>query len=196
METGVKDLRIAFAVGEYFEASVVPVLTGVQEAGKALKELGARVEQVDLSWISDLAAANSRMTQADAAAFHQERLQQHPDWFGEDVRQRLEMGAALSVADYIRARQLQAEGRRRFELFFKEYDLLVLPTTPIPAPPIAGTAAVEAARQLTRFTSPFNLVGLPAISIPCGWVGGLPFGVQLVTRSWDEAGLLQCRLGY
>ena len=139
LEAGVKGVRIAFAVGEYIGNSAVPVLAGVEEVGKAFKELGARVEQVDLSWISELAAANSSMTQADAAAFHQERLQEHPDWFGEDVRQRLEMGAALPVADYIRARQLQAEGRRRFELFFQEYDLLVLPTTPIPAPLIEGT---------------------------------------------------------
>jgi aspartyl-tRNA(Asn)/glutamyl-tRNA(Gln) amidotransferase subunit A len=196
VEAGVRDVRIAIAVGDYIDASVVPVLAGVQDAGKVLKELGARVEQVDLSWVSDLAAANSRITQADAAAFHQERMQQHPDWFGEDVRQRLEMGAALPVADYIRVRQLQAEGRRRFELFFQEFDLLVLPTTPIPAPLIAGTGAVEAARQLTRFTSPFNLVGLPALSIPCGWVGGLPFGVQLVARPWDEAGLIRAGRAY
>jgi aspartyl-tRNA(Asn)/glutamyl-tRNA(Gln) amidotransferase subunit A len=149
------------------------------------------VERVDLSWISDLALSNSLMTQADAAAFHQERLREHPDWFGADVRQRLETGEATTSGEYIRARRTQVEGCRRFEIFFTKYDLLILPTTPIPAPPINGTGALEAARQLTRFTSPFNLTGLPALSVPCGKVDGLPFGVQLVSARWQEAKLLR-----
>ncbi|MBI4732456.1 MAG: amidase, partial [Chloroflexi bacterium] len=85
----------------------------------------------------------------------------------------------------------QAEGRRRFEMFFTKYDLLLLPTTPIPAPLIEGTGAIEAARRLTRFTAPFNLTGLPALSIPCDQVYGLPFGAQLITSHWREANLLR-----
>jgi aspartyl-tRNA(Asn)/glutamyl-tRNA(Gln) amidotransferase subunit A len=76
-------------------------------------------------------------------------------------------------------------------MFFTKYDLLLLPTTPIPAPPIAAIAALEAARQLTRFTAPFNLTGLPALSVPCGLVAGLPFGLQIVAPQWGEARVLQ-----
>jgi aspartyl-tRNA(Asn)/glutamyl-tRNA(Gln) amidotransferase subunit A len=191
LEEGVKDWRIALAVGEYIEACDPHVWTGVQEAGKAFKDLGARVEKVDLSWISELALANTCMTQADAAAFHRKRLTDHPDWFGADVRLRLETGAAITSGDYILARRTQAEGKRHFEMFFTKYDLLVLPTTPIPAPLIEGTSEIEAARQLTRFTSPFNLTGLPALSIPCGVVDGLPFGLQLVSAAWQEAKVLR-----
>lgn len=191
LEEGLGGWRVALAAGEYAEDCAPAVWAGVQEAGQLFKDLGARVEKADLSWLSDLALANTRMTQADAAAFHRERLAEHSGWFGADVRQRLEAGAALSSGEYALARRTQAEGRRRFEMFFNKYDLLLLPTTPSSAPTIEGTQALEAARRLTRFTAPFNLTGLPALSIPCGLAEGLPFGLQLVTRPWGEARLLR-----
>jgi aspartyl-tRNA(Asn)/glutamyl-tRNA(Gln) amidotransferase subunit A len=78
------------------------------------------------------------------------------------------------------------------ENFFKEYDLLILPTTPVTAPLIEGTDAIEQARRLTRFTAPFNLTGLPALSIPCGLDSkGLPIGLQLVSGAWKEASILR-----
>ena len=191
LEAGVKGCRVALAVGEYIDASDSEVLAGVRSAVQVFKELGAQVENVELSWIADLAQANTRMTQADAATFHHQRLAEHPDWFGADVLQRLQAGALLTSSDYVLARRVQAEGRRSFEMFFTKYDLLLLPTTPIPAPPIAAIAALEAARQLTRFTAPFNLTGLPALSVPCGLVAGLPFGLQILAPQWGEARVLQ-----
>jgi aspartyl-tRNA(Asn)/glutamyl-tRNA(Gln) amidotransferase subunit A len=192
LEAGVAGWRVAVAAGEYVEAADPEVLAAVGEAARVFKDNGAQVEKVDFSWLSDLAHANARMTQADAAAFHRERLAAHPDWFGEDVCHRLEKGAALTSGEYVLARREQAEGRRRFEVFFHEVDALLLPTTPIPAPPIEGTEAVQAARQLTHFTSPFNLTGLPALSVPCGLtLDGLPVGLQIVSRPWAEALVLQ-----
>jgi aspartyl-tRNA(Asn)/glutamyl-tRNA(Gln) amidotransferase subunit A len=190
LDAGVRDWRIAQAVGEYVEACDMEVWEGVKEAGMIFRDHGAQVEKVDLSWIADLAQANTRMTQADAAAFHRQRLSERPEWFGEDVRQRLEAGAALPATDYSLARRVQAEGRRRFEMLFTKYELLLLPTTPITAPLQTETQALEAARHLTRFTSPFNLTGLPAISVPGGLAGGLPFGVQLVAGLWKESKVL------
>ena len=191
LEDGVKDWRVALAVGEYVAASDPVVLAALTDAAGVFKGLGAQVEKVDMDELANLARANVQMTQADAAAVHRQRLAEHPDWFGVDVRQRLQTGAALTGVEYSLARREQAEGRCRCERFFEKYDLLLLPTTPIPAPLIEGTQAIQAARQLTRFTAPFNLTGLPALSIPCGFVAGLPLGLQLVSRHWGEAKLLQ-----
>jgi aspartyl-tRNA(Asn)/glutamyl-tRNA(Gln) amidotransferase subunit A len=192
LERGVGNLRIALAAGEYVEASDPDVLSALDGAAGVFIDLGAQVEKVDMSWISELALANSRMTQADAAAFHRERLASNPELFGADIRERLEAGTALTSSEYSLARRVQSEGRRRFEMFFTKFDLLLLPSTPISAPEIAGTGALEAARQLTRFTSPFNLTGLPALSVPCGFNGnGLPMGLQIVSKYWGEPQLMQ-----
>jgi aspartyl-tRNA(Asn)/glutamyl-tRNA(Gln) amidotransferase subunit A len=159
--------------------------------------MGAHLEEVDVSWLREAALANGLMTTSDAAAFHRERLQEHPDWFGADVRQRLEIGAAYTSTEYALARRTQAEVRRRLENLFESYDVLLLPTTPIAAPLIDGDDALERARLLTRFTAPFNLAGLPAVSIPCGFTAhGLPIGLQIVSRAWNEIGVLRAGYAY
>jgi aspartyl-tRNA(Asn)/glutamyl-tRNA(Gln) amidotransferase subunit A len=189
---GLKDRKLALAVGDYIEDCDREVTNAVREAARVFKELGARVMEVELPFLQEAAQANTLITQADAAAYHSQRLIDHPDWFGTDVHQRLETGAAYSSTDYVLARRTQVEIRRRCEQFFETHDLLILPTTPIPAPPIEGLDAVEQARSLTRFTAPFNLTGLPALSLPCGYTThGLPIGLQLVARPWGEVKVLQ-----
>jgi aspartyl-tRNA(Asn)/glutamyl-tRNA(Gln) amidotransferase subunit A len=192
LDDGVRNWQVALTMGEYIEVSDNEVLEKLDKAAQEFKNLGARVEKVDLPWLASLALANGQMTQADGAAFHRERLREHPDWFGADVLQRLQSGAALTSSEYALARRIQAEGRRRFEIFFEKYDILLLPTTPLPAPQIEETGAIDVARQLTRFTSSFNLTGLPALSIPCGFTAtGLPVGLQIVSKHWAEAKVLQ-----
>ncbi len=184
--------KIAFGIGDYIESADSEVLSAVREAAQVFAEgLGCRVQDVDVSWMRDAAIANKTMTQADGAAVHRERLKEHPDWFGEDIRRRLEDGAKTSSTEYILARRAQAEVRKSCEHFFEFHDVLILPTTPIAAPTIEGHDAVEQAARLTRFTAPFNLAGLPALSVPCGFTkDGLPIGLQIVSRAWADAKVL------
>jgi aspartyl-tRNA(Asn)/glutamyl-tRNA(Gln) amidotransferase subunit A len=184
--------RIALGAGEYIETSDPEILEAVRAATKIFAEqLGCRVQGVDISWLREAALANKTMTQSDGAAVHRDRLKEHPDWFGEDIRRRLEDGTQTSSTEYILARRTQAEVRKRFEHFFEAYDLLILPTTPIAAPTVEGHDAVEQAGRLTRFTAPFNLAGLPALSVPCGFTRhGLPIGLQIVSRAWADAKVL------
>ena len=183
--------KIALGVGEYIESADPEVLDAVRAAAKVFASFGCPIQEVDVSWMREAALANKTMTQADGAAVHRERLREHPDWFGEDIRRRLEDGAKTTSTEYSLARRTQAEVRKKCEQFFELYDLLLTPTTPIPAPAIAGNDAVEQAGRLTRFTSPFNLTGLPALSVPCGFTtGGLPIGLQIVSRAWADAKVL------
>ena len=192
---GMSGRKIALAVGSFIDESDAEVLEAVYKSTRILEKQGAIITEVNMDFLREAALANGVMTQADGAAFHRERLKEHPDWFGADVRLRLETGAAFTSSEYSLARRTQVEITRRFELLFDEYDALILPTTPIPAPVLEGENAIERARQLTRFTAPFNLSGLPALSVPCGFTTeGLPIGLQIVSRAWNEAGLL--RTGY
>jgi aspartyl-tRNA(Asn)/glutamyl-tRNA(Gln) amidotransferase subunit A len=192
IESGVREWRVALAAGEYIETAEPEMLAALDAAARVIKTLGAQVEKVEMSWLAELAAANGQMTQADGAAFHRERLKAHPDWFGEDVLERLRNGASLSSSEYALARRVEAEGRRRFEMFFEKFDILLLPTTPVSAPLMVDTGAINAARQLTRFTAPFNLAGLPALSVPGGFTEtGLPLGLQIVSKQWAETKILQ-----
>jgi aspartyl-tRNA(Asn)/glutamyl-tRNA(Gln) amidotransferase subunit A len=187
----VKGRKIALGIGEFVETAEPEVLQAVREAAKVFESLGCKVQEVDVSWLREAALANKIMTQSDGAAVHRDRLREHPEMFGEDIRRRLEDGASTSSTDYILARRTQAEVKKRCEQFFETYDYLILPTTPIAAPTIEGHDAVEQAARLTRFTSPFNLTGLPALSLPCGFTKeGLPIGLQIVSRAWGDAKLL------
>jgi aspartyl-tRNA(Asn)/glutamyl-tRNA(Gln) amidotransferase subunit A len=193
----VKGRKIALGVGQFIETSDPEVLRAVQEAARVFESLGCKVQEEDVSWLKDAALANKLMTQSDGAAVHRDRLKEHPEQFGDDIRRRLEDGANTPLADYILARRTQAEVRKKFEQFFESYDFLITPTTPIAAPTIEGHDAVEQAGRLTRFTAPFNLAGLPALSLPCGFTSdGLPIGLQIVSRAWGEFKVLNTAHAY
>lgn len=186
--------HIALAVDDYFtnpEFVDGEVLEAVQKAANVFEDLGGRVDPVPFPYAHDAAMANGLMTPADAAAFHHQRLSENPQGFGQDVLKRLQTGAAYTSTEYSLARRMQTILRCKFNEFFNEFDLLLTPTTPITAP-ISGSAdAVERARLLTRFTAPFNLTGLPALSVPCGWSKDkLPIGLQIISKAWAESKII------
>jgi len=190
--------KVAIGSGEFIETSDPEVLNAVREAANVFAEgLGCKVQKVNVDWMRDAALANKTMTQADGAAVHRDRLQEHPEMFGEDILRRLMDGAKTTSTEYSLARRTQAEVQKRCELFFETTDFLIVPTTPMAAPTIEGHDAVEQAGRLTRFTAPFNLTGLPAISIPCGFTkDGLPIGLQIVSRAWADAKVLNAAYAY
>lgn len=193
----VRGWRVALAEDPFFTKADGDVLAAVRAAAEVFASLGAQVIPVEFPGAYEAAKDNGLMTTSDAAAFHQERLTDLPEKFGEDIRQRLEIGAAYTSSEYSLARRNQTVLRRKVEQFFNEYDLLLTATTPIAAPLLEGPDAVEQARTLTRFTAPFNFSGLPAISLPCGFTEqGLPIGLQIVTRLWGEAALLRAAQAY
>lgn len=197
VQAGGRGLKIALAADDFFARTDSQVWSAVENTLDVFHELGAEVGRVPFPGMLAAGQANLIMVTSDAAAYHQQRLLTQPEGFGDDILRRLRQGAAYSSQEYIQARRTQTVLRRQFEQFFQKYDLLIMPTTPVTAPPIEGPDALEQARLLTRYTAPFNLTGLPAISIPCGFSAqGLPIGLQIIARPWDERRLLQAAYAY
>ena len=193
LDGGAGGLRVGLAASTLDETDA-EVADGVRTAADMLPSLGVRVEEVALPR-PDLFAAPNPIIGADAAAYHRERLEQRPQDFGADVLERLRRGAAWSAVDYAIARRQEAELRSALESFFRGFDALLLPTTPISAPVRTGQDALAAAARLTTFTSPFNRAGVPALSVLCGFTAkGLPIGMQVVAAPWRESTLL--RIGH
>ncbi|PWB53585.1 MAG: Asp-tRNA(Asn)/Glu-tRNA(Gln) amidotransferase subunit GatA [Anaerolineales bacterium] len=189
-DNGIQGWRIALANNDYFTDPEIidpEVHEAIQQSVTIFENLGARVDEVALSEAREAAIANGLMTPADAAAFHYQRLVEQPQGFGSDVLKRLQTGASFRAIEYAEARRLQTVLRHQFDQFFNEFDLLLTPTVPITAPRRGSADALERARLLTRFTAPFNLTGLPALSLLCGWSkSGLPIGLQIVGKAWTE----------
>ena len=135
LDGGVRGWRVALAADDFFtEKTDAHNWNAVEEAAQVFKHLGARVERVEVPQAYAAAAANGLMTTSDGAAFHHERMAQRMGDFGEDIRLRLESGAAVTSTEYSQARHLQAELRRRYAEFLSRYDILLTPATPVAAP--------------------------------------------------------------
>ena len=161
-----------------------------------LTEIGCSIHDVDLESLDQIYDKWLLIRRAEATAFHLGWLESSPELYGEDVRKLMELGKDVRAVDYVNALNARPSMIERFVNSMMGLDFLALPTTCIPAPLIGQSKVdikgkeVEVYSALNRLTLPFNYLGFPALSIPSGFVGGLPVGVQIVGRLFDEAGVL------
>lgn len=197
LDGGVKGLRLGVPREFFWDEADAEVLTVVRNAIRDLEKVGAEVREVSLPSLRYLAAAQSLIIHAEAGAYHREYLRTRSDEYGRSVRTRLIQGLFVNAADYLAAQRVRAQVRREFLDCLQDVDALVTPTVPITAPrldqSVVSVPGLEALPQyfLVRNTAPFNFTGLPALSVPCGQVAGLPVGLQIAGRPWEEATVLR-----
>ncbi|MBI2982934.1 MAG: amidase [Chloroflexi bacterium] len=197
IESGVRGLRIGVPSGHFFERSDAEVATIVREAIRVLEREGALVQECAFPPSELLLDTQRTIISTDAAAYHADRIREASGSFGADVLARLRGGEAVTGAQYAQARHQRDELRREILRLLGRYEVLATPTTAIAAPLTEGADAVAEAARLTATTSPFNLTGLPAISVPCGFTAaGLPVGLQIAGAPWREATVLRAARAY
>ena len=197
IDGSVEGLRVLVPTEHFFDDVDPEVEHAVRDAVVVLRGLGARIAERPLPHAGLLRDAQRAIITIDAATYHAVDLARRPNDYGDAVRDRLAVAETISKTDYAQARRDREIIRRAWGEVLREHDVILSPTTPIAAPPREGQDATTQASRLTVNTSPFNLTGLPAISVPCGFTrGGLPIGLQLAAGPWREGLLLRVANAY
>jgi aspartyl-tRNA(Asn)/glutamyl-tRNA(Gln) amidotransferase subunit A len=191
-----RGLRVGVLGGGLLTPSEPRVAAAVEKATQGLRQHGMRVRETRIPALDWTVATQLVTLRSEATAVHARWLRSRPGSYGRDVRVRLQLGALITASDYVLAQRMRARLREAVRRAFDEVDVLLLPTTPITAPLIGartvnwrtGPEPVDGA--LVRLTAPFNLTGVPAISVPWRQPRGLPIGLQIVGRWNDEATVL------
>jgi aspartyl-tRNA(Asn)/glutamyl-tRNA(Gln) amidotransferase subunit A len=191
-------LRLGVPRSYFLDLLDLEVAARFNEALARLRRAGAAVAEVDVPHGRDAASIYLHVSLPEAAAYHARTLDRAPDQYSPGVRLRLELGRYVLAEDYVRAQRGRLVLAAEIDDALRGRDALILPTLPIPAPPIgASTVSIDGIEHpiravMLRLTQLFDLTGHPAISLPAGTTdSGLPCGVQLVGRCGDTPALLR-----
>ncbi len=199
LDAGVRGLTLGVPANYFFDDVDPEVEAAVREAIAVLEAQGAALREVEIPYAAQMMAVEFGIVVPEASAYHQEMLRESGERYTDDVRVFLEAGETVLATQYIKALRVRTLVQQAFRRVFEGLDALVCPTLP--------TAAAEVGQQTFTFPSgaqkpvidawvghsaPGNVTGLPALSLPCGATSaGLPIGLQVIGRPFDEAGVLR-----
>jgi aspartyl-tRNA(Asn)/glutamyl-tRNA(Gln) amidotransferase subunit A len=189
---------------EYFFDLIDPEVEGaVRQAIEVLSGLGASFHEVSWPALRYVTLAALIIVLVEASAFHDAWIRTRPTDYSPDIALRLKWGLLLPASAYLKAQRLRTLLCREVEQLWRRVDVLITPATMLAAPLPSETHVRIGDRQMStreamlRLMRPFNLTGLPAISIPCGFTStGLPIGLQIAAKPFDEATLLRVAHAY
>ncbi|MDB5574252.1 MAG: aspartyl/glutamyl-tRNA(Asn/Gln) amidotransferase subunit [Tardiphaga sp.] len=191
-------VRIGIPNAFYVDDLDVDVARVLDETIATLTREGARMVAIDLPDQRQLSAAAQIVLAVEAAAFHKRWMIERPQDYGPQVLMRLHNGLAIPGVLYLEAMRWRGPALAAFNAATSGVDAVLAPVAPVSAPTIlesdvGNSPDAEAVIQrLTRFTRPVNYLGLPSLALPCGVTRtGLPVGLQIIGRAFDEAGLLR-----
>jgi aspartyl-tRNA(Asn)/glutamyl-tRNA(Gln) amidotransferase subunit A len=190
---------------EYYFENVDPEIErAVLQAINVLGELGAKVVEVSIPSLPEVARLQGLISTAEAYAYHSAYLKDRYEEYGTNIRERLEMGQYIPAWAYVEAQRLRQQYKKEWAGVYEQIDLLVAPTMAIPAFRIDAKTIVLGGKEvnprefgIAGRTSPSNFNGHPSISVPCGFTAaGLPIGLQIQGRPFDETLVLQAANAY
>ncbi|MGH7265899.1 MAG: amidase [Candidatus Rokuibacteriota bacterium] len=204
LDRPITGLRVGVPERYYWDRLDPEVGDAARAAIGVLDGLGAHVDGVSIPDPQLAVDVGNVLARCESAAVHARMLREQPHALQPAVRARLEVGLHIRAHDYLQAARLRARLARAFVRdVLAGIDVLVVPTIPEPPPALAAVKAGsidEVVRRMGRFsrlTRPWNTLGLPVLSVPCGFsAAGLPVGVQVVGRPFDEPTVLRVGHAY
>lgn len=197
LEQGVKGLVIGIEEDYFFHNVDSTVESLVRAQIAELEKRGATVKKVSIPALVHSEWTELATSLSEASAIHHEDVVDRPEDFGEDILFLFELGELFSSVDYLQAQQLRRSIKQDFTAALQDVDIIIAPTLPVMPPDIGSSVAdlngqeVDLIDNFIRFTGPSNLTGLPALTVPAGLNDGLPVGMQLIGRAFDEETLFR-----
>ena len=195
LDEKVSALRIGVPREFFFDGLHPEIAVAMDQALSVLRKLTAEVRDVALA-ANTMETLRDVVRAAEAYAYHREFVTNTPELYQPLTLKRIKAGAEVTTFAYIQGRRELAEVRRSSARWIEPVDLLVTPTLPI-LPPAISDPRADDILPTVRNTSPFDVNGWPAISIPCGFTGsGLPMGLQIIGPHGGESLVLQLAHAY
>jgi aspartyl-tRNA(Asn)/glutamyl-tRNA(Gln) amidotransferase subunit A len=199
----IRGKRIGIPKQYFFEDLHPETETRVRTAINALADLGAEICQISLPFAAEVFERWVTISAPEAYTVHKQHVLETPGALAPEVEARVLLGRDISAHDYVKARNFQDHIKRETAALMEDIDVIVTPTTPLPAPHIdtgcleINGQTVDGAKVLARFTRFADFTGQPAISLPCGFSEkGMPIGLQMMGRWFDEENLLSVAQAY
>jgi aspartyl-tRNA(Asn)/glutamyl-tRNA(Gln) amidotransferase subunit A len=196
-------IRVGLPEDFFFDALQPEVEQAVRKAIEVMRHLGAEIIPVAVPFMPRLVEVARDLLLVEAYAVHANHFRDRPNDLGDDLKALFEKGRELTAQHYVETQRLRHRLCRELEQLFDQVNVIVTPTTPLTAFPIGSTSVTlggkeyDARAAATRFTREFNASGHPALALPCGFdAEGLPIGLQVVGRLWDEAAVLHVGYAY
>ena len=188
----VRGLRVGIP-DRYFSDGLDPEeAAAYRDALRALGDLGCRIEDVRLPELFETAMdAHELIHHTEAAAVHADTYRVHPNEYGHKLRAVIEAGFHVPAPSYVRAQQIRTLLIEAMRTLMHNVDVLATPSAPGPAPAGLGSTGSPA------YNRPFSFLGFPSLTVPCGFTkNGLPLGIQLGGRPFEEITLLSLAAAY
>ncbi|MFA8437845.1 amidase [Pueribacillus sp. YX66] len=197
----IKDVVIGIPKNFYFEHVDIEIVDSVNKSIMLLERLGAKLEEIEVPNVEEMVKAQQMIIKSEAYTIHRQHLENLSNEWDEEVKERLYTGKDVLADQYIQARDKRIQAYYVFKQLFKKVNVIITPTTAMLAPKInqreinRGLFKGEHIRwPMLRLTSHINLIGFPALSLPCGISkDNLPIGVQFIGNTFQEK--LLYRLG-
>ena len=205
LDGDIRSIKVGVIKEKVYADEVDPeIRDAITNASGVLGKLAASVEEVSLPLIENAGAFSKALTDMEGAAVHYEWLKTRAKDYDYNTRVRLLTGILTPAQFYYKAQKLRSMLQQQILEALERVDVLILPTSPVPAPRIAaapGIKSKEDARSRIKgprgFTGPFNLASLPALSIPCGFTSeDLPISLQIAGRPFDEETVMKVAHAY